>query len=210
MNLDEFVGNGCFRTTRCAELGIQSRRQLRVPTTAAAIAAASRSTTRGYNNTPTQHRRSRRLTGLTVQNLRQPMLDVPMDVILLGLVQDFVPSAGVEPVLKRQLTLPHVAGDEILDRVPPRLIGLPLDERRGSDGSSEQPLPAMACSGRPRCKTTKLPTTTSKEPASNGSLCMSAWRKSISGCSRRARAIIAPATSTPTTDAPRSAARAAT
>ena len=51
--------------------------------------------------------------GLTVQNLRQPMLGVAMDTILLGLVEEFVASAGVEPVLERQLTLPHAAGDEI-------------------------------------------------------------------------------------------------
>jgi hypothetical protein len=57
-----------------------------------------------------------RCAGLAVQNLRQPMLDVAMDTIVLGLVEDFVSSAGVEPVLEFRLALPQVAGDEFLDR----------------------------------------------------------------------------------------------
>ena len=40
----------------------------------------------------------------------------PMDTVFFCLVEDFVPSVGVEPVLQRQLTLPHVTGDEILNR----------------------------------------------------------------------------------------------
>jgi hypothetical protein len=53
---------------------------------------------------------------LSVQNLGQPMRDVAVYLILFGLVEDFVPSAGIEPVLKLELTLAHVAGDEALNR----------------------------------------------------------------------------------------------
>ena len=42
------------------------------------------------------------------------MPDVAMDAVLLGLVEDVVPSAEYNG-LERQLTLPHVAGDEALD-----------------------------------------------------------------------------------------------
>ena len=40
------------------------------------------------------------------------MPHVAMDSILLGFVEDFVPSPGVAPVFDPQLALPHVAGDE--------------------------------------------------------------------------------------------------
>jgi hypothetical protein len=39
-----------------------------------------------------------------------------MDPMLLDLVEDFVPSAGVEPIIERPMALAHVAGDQILDR----------------------------------------------------------------------------------------------
>jgi hypothetical protein len=56
-------------------------------------------------------RSTRRTPALTVHNLRQPMPDVPMDSILFGLIENFVPSARVEPIRKRQVALAHVAVD---------------------------------------------------------------------------------------------------
>jgi hypothetical protein len=42
--------------------------------------------------------------------------DVPVDTILLGLVEDFVPTAGVEPVVQREVAFRHLPGDKALDR----------------------------------------------------------------------------------------------
>jgi hypothetical protein len=42
---------------------------------------------------------------LTVQNMGQPVRDVSVHLILFALVEDFVASAGVEPVPKLELTL---------------------------------------------------------------------------------------------------------
>lgn len=49
---------------------------------------------------------------LLLEDLCQPMPHVAMGSILLGFVEDFVPSPGVAPVFDPQLALPHVAGDE--------------------------------------------------------------------------------------------------
>jgi hypothetical protein len=42
--------------------------------------------------------------------------DVPVDTILLGLAEDFVPTAGLEPVVQREVALRHVPGYKALDR----------------------------------------------------------------------------------------------
>ena len=65
---------------------------------------------------------------LAVENLRQPVPDVAVDAVLLGLVEDFVPSAGVEPVVEHTVTVFHVAGDQRLNRgglAADRVVGPP-------------------------------------------------------------------------------------
>ena len=65
------------------------------------------------------------------------MSDIAVDAVLLGLVEDLVAAAGVEPVLERQLAPPHVAGDELLDRRGPvadRIFGAGDDQ----DGQVER------------------------------------------------------------------------
>lgn len=47
-----------------------------------------------------------------------------MGLILFGLVEDFVPSAGVEPVSELPMSVAQVAGDEILDRPGPVTNGI--------------------------------------------------------------------------------------
>jgi hypothetical protein len=42
---------------------------------------------------------------LAVQNLRQPVPDVPMHSILLGVVEDFVPAACLKAVIERPMAL---------------------------------------------------------------------------------------------------------
>jgi hypothetical protein len=57
--------------------------------------------------------------------------DVAVDAVLLGLVEDFVPSAGVEPVVEHTVTVFHVAGDQRLNRgglAADRVVG-PRDDR---------------------------------------------------------------------------------
>ena len=49
------------------------------------------------------------------RSLRQPVPDVPVDTILLDLVEDLVPPAVVEVVVELAMTVVHVAGDETLN-----------------------------------------------------------------------------------------------
>ena len=62
------------------------------------------------------------------------MPDVPVDTILLGLVEDFVPTAGVEPVVQREVAFRHLPGDKALDRggLPPTGSSVPATVRIGS------------------------------------------------------------------------------
>ena len=70
---------------------------------------------------------------LTVQNMGQPVCDVAVHLILFALIEDFVASAGVEPVCKLKLTLAHVAGDKALNcrgLATDRIVGPRNDQDR--------------------------------------------------------------------------------
>ena len=70
---------------------------------------------------------------LDVEDLRQPVPDLPLDTILLGLVEDLVPPAGVEAVVERAMAVVHVPGHERLNG-----SGLEADGVVGSGDSRSQ------------------------------------------------------------------------
>ena len=51
-----------------------------------------------------------------VQYLCQPVPDVAVDIVLLCLVEDFMPAAIVKPVFQGEVALFHVPADEALNR----------------------------------------------------------------------------------------------